>query len=46
MHIQPSREDLIELTSLNPFERFDDGRASSRVTGWRRIRARSRSGAR
>jgi regulator of RNase E activity RraA len=26
MHIQPSREDLIELTSLNPFERFDDGR--------------------
>ena len=26
MHIQPSREDLIELTSLNPFERFSDGR--------------------
>jgi len=26
MHIQPSREDLIELTKLNPFERFDDGR--------------------
>jgi 4-hydroxy-4-methyl-2-oxoglutarate aldolase len=26
MHIQPSREDLIELTSLNPFERFPDGR--------------------
>jgi len=26
MHIQPSREDLIELTALNPFERFEDGR--------------------
>ncbi len=26
MHIQPSREDLIELTSLNPFDRFEDGR--------------------
>ncbi|MBX0331382.1 hypothetical protein K2Z83_27400 [Oscillochloris sp. ZM17-4] len=26
MHIQPSREDMIALTSLNPFERFDDGR--------------------
>jgi 4-hydroxy-4-methyl-2-oxoglutarate aldolase len=26
MHIQPSREDMIELTSLNPFERFPDGR--------------------
>ena len=26
MHVQPSREDLIELTSLNPFERFADGR--------------------
>jgi len=26
MHIQPSREDLIELTALNPFDRFDDGR--------------------
>ncbi|MGQ0600500.1 MAG: RraA family protein [Anaerolineales bacterium] len=26
MHIQPSREDLIELTALNPFERFPDGR--------------------
>jgi regulator of RNase E activity RraA len=26
MHIQPAREDLIELTHLNPFERFDDGR--------------------
>lgn len=26
MRIQPSREDLIELTRLNPFERFDDGR--------------------
>ena len=26
MHIQPSREDLIELTSLNPFDRFPDGR--------------------
>ena len=26
MHIQPSREDLIELTKLNPFLRFDDGR--------------------
>jgi 4-hydroxy-4-methyl-2-oxoglutarate aldolase len=26
MHIQPSREDLIELTSENPFERFPDGR--------------------
>jgi regulator of RNase E activity RraA len=26
MRIQPSREDLIELTHLNPFERFPDGR--------------------
>ncbi len=26
MRIQPSREDLIELTRLNPFERFPDGR--------------------
>jgi 4-hydroxy-4-methyl-2-oxoglutarate aldolase len=26
MHIQPSREDLIELTKLNPFDRFSDGR--------------------
>lgn len=26
MHIQPSPEDLIELTQLNPFGRFDDGR--------------------
>jgi 4-hydroxy-4-methyl-2-oxoglutarate aldolase len=26
MHLQPSREDLIELTGLNPFERFEDGR--------------------
>ncbi|MEP6896670.1 MAG: RraA family protein, partial [Chloroflexota bacterium] len=26
MHMQPSREDLIELTSLNPFDRFPDGR--------------------
>ena len=26
MHIQPAREDLIELTHLNPFERFDDAR--------------------
>lgn len=26
MHIQPSREDMIELTSQNPFERFEDGR--------------------
>jgi regulator of RNase E activity RraA len=26
MHIQPSREDLIELTALNPFDRFPDGR--------------------
>jgi regulator of RNase E activity RraA len=26
MHIQPSREDLIALTHLNPFERFEDGR--------------------
>jgi len=26
MHIQPSREDLTELSKLNPFERFDDGR--------------------
>jgi 4-hydroxy-4-methyl-2-oxoglutarate aldolase len=26
MRIQPSREDLIELTRPNPFERFDDGR--------------------
>jgi regulator of RNase E activity RraA len=26
MYIQPSREDLVELTSLNPFERFEDGR--------------------
>jgi len=26
MHIQPSREDLIELTILNPFDRFPDGR--------------------
>lgn len=26
MHIQPSPEDMIELTNLNPFERFDDGR--------------------
>ena len=26
MHIQPAREDLIQLTALNPFERFPDGR--------------------
>ncbi|MFK7800224.1 MAG: RraA family protein [Anaerolineae bacterium] len=26
MHIQPSREHLIALTNLCPFERFDDGR--------------------
>ncbi len=26
MHIQPSREDLITLTALNPFDRFPDGR--------------------
>jgi regulator of RNase E activity RraA len=26
MHIQPSREDLIALTKLSPFERFADGR--------------------
>jgi regulator of RNase E activity RraA len=26
MHVQPSPEDLIALTSLNPFERFADGR--------------------
>lgn len=26
MHIQPSREDMIALTTLNPFARFDDGR--------------------
>lgn len=26
MHVQPSREDLIELTVLNPFDRFEDGR--------------------
>ena len=26
MHIQPSLEDLIELTHLNPFDRFPDGR--------------------
>ena len=26
MRIQPSREDLIELTKLNPFDRFEDGR--------------------
>jgi regulator of RNase E activity RraA len=26
VRIQPSREDLIELTKLNPFDRFEDGR--------------------
>ncbi|MBP6178316.1 MAG: hypothetical protein KA480_08330, partial [Anaerolineales bacterium] len=26
MHIQPSKEDMIHLTKLNPFERFPDGR--------------------
>lgn len=26
MHIQPSKEDLIALTNLNPFDRFPDGR--------------------
>ena len=26
MRIQPSREDLVELTRLNPFDRFPDGR--------------------
>src|SRR5665213_1309249 len=26
MHLQPSRDDLIELTRANPFERFTDGR--------------------
>jgi len=26
MHLKPSRADLIELTRLNPFERFSDGR--------------------
>ncbi|MDJ0757357.1 MAG: hypothetical protein QNJ45_27740 [Ardenticatenaceae bacterium] len=26
MHIQPDHEGMIELTALNPFDRFDDGR--------------------
>jgi regulator of RNase E activity RraA len=26
MHLQPPREDLIELTRLNPYDRFPDGR--------------------
>jgi 4-hydroxy-4-methyl-2-oxoglutarate aldolase len=26
MRIQPSREDIVELTTLNPFDRFPDGR--------------------
>ena len=26
MHMQPSKEDLTELTKLNPFDRFPDGR--------------------
>src|SRR6478609_1973186 len=26
MRVQPARDDLIALTSLNPFERFEDGR--------------------
>ena len=26
MHIQPSKDDLIELTKQNPFDRFPDGR--------------------
>lgn len=26
MHVQPTREDLIALTHLNPFDRFPDGR--------------------
>lgn len=26
MHVQPSPEDLISLTALNPYDRFDDGR--------------------
>ena len=26
MRVQPSREDLIAMTPLNPFDRFDDGR--------------------
>ena len=26
MHIQPSREEMIALTPLNPFDRFEDGR--------------------
>src|SRR5438034_340814 len=26
MHIQPSREDMIEMTKLNPFDRVPDGR--------------------
>ncbi|MBK9054664.1 MAG: RraA family protein [Chloroflexi bacterium] len=26
MHIQPSRDDLVQLTHLNPFDRFADGR--------------------
>jgi len=26
VHIQPSREDMIEMTNLNPFDRFPDGR--------------------
>jgi 4-hydroxy-4-methyl-2-oxoglutarate aldolase len=26
VHIQPTPDDLIELTALNPFERFPDGR--------------------
>jgi regulator of RNase E activity RraA len=26
MHLQPSRETLIQLTALNPFDRFPDGR--------------------
>ncbi len=26
MHVQPTREDLIDITALNPFDRFPDGR--------------------
>ena len=26
MRVQPSREDMIAMTALNPFDRFDDGR--------------------
>lgn len=39
MHLQPSRDDLIALTALNPFDRFPDGRPRVPDELLRRMRA-------